>query len=79
MAVFGITLYAAVLRKSAVYRVISNTAIVRYKTSLSQKHNKNHPKYFIFSGILEESPTKEDNFATTKAKYFYQSCMNMCK
>ena len=33
----------------------------------------------IFSGILEESPTKEDNFATTKAKYFYQSCMNMCK
>ena len=33
----------------------------------------------ILKGILEQRPTKEDNFATTKAKYFYQSCMNMCK
>ena len=33
----------------------------------------------FFTGILEESPTNEDNVATTKAKYFYQSCMNMCK
>jgi len=31
----------------------------------------------ILKGILEQRPTKEDNFATTKAKYFYQSCMNM--
>ena len=31
----------------------------------------------LFPGILEESPTDEDNSATIKAKYFYQSCMNM--
>ena len=33
----------------------------------------------VLKGILEESPTQEDNAATTKAKYFYQSCMNICK
>ena len=33
----------------------------------------------VLKGLLEESPTDADNFATTKAKYFYQSCMNMSK
>ena len=35
--------------------------------------------FSYFLGILEDKPTKEDNAATTKAKYFYQSCMNICK
>ena len=39
--------------------------------------NDSFIKKAIFSGILEESPTNEDNSATIKAKYFYQSCMNM--
>ena len=40
----------------------------------------NFKKLFsYFLGILEDKPTKEDNAATTKAKYFYQSCMNICK
>lgn len=33
----------------------------------------------VLKGILEENPTDQDNQATTKAKYFYQSCMNMSK
>ena len=35
--------------------------------------------FSYFLGVLEDKPTKEDNAATTKAKYFYQSCMNLCK
>ncbi|TRY79395.1 hypothetical protein TCAL_07539 [Tigriopus californicus] len=31
----------------------------------------------ILKGILEEVPNDLDNEATTKAKYFYQSCMDM--
>ena len=33
----------------------------------------------FYTGILEENKNSQDNRATTKAKYFYQSCMNMCK
>ena len=51
MAVFDITLYTADLRKTAAYRVIPNTAIVRYKTSLSQKHNENHPTLVHYFGV----------------------------
>lgn len=34
---------------------------------------------YPWTGILEEDRNDEDNEATVKAKYFYQSCMDMSK
>ena len=33
----------------------------------------------VFSGVLEEGINELDNEATTKAKFFYQSCMDLRK
>ena len=35
--------------------------------------------YGRFSGVLEEGINELDNEATTKAKFFYQSCMDLRK